>query len=490
MTNNKVIVNKRVKINAATFIDGVEASIPSAQKILSVTASSRLTSCEALNGEIKAAGKIIVKIIYLDSENRVESYERATDFLSSVSAPELIASYRVVLSSRVTEVAFSGTANINIQVTHELSGYYISEGSLSFLECNEEDIRCLTTAVKVESISALGGALVTAAQSFEAKRPLAKILAYSSDCWLNNTVASEGQYQIEGEILTNIIALDTNGELLSQTFMLPFAGEFSEASLTADAELVLDCFAKSTTITIESEGSVNLILDVEAEIKGCAITSTEINGISDAYSTMSELVLHSNTARLDSNICYRRVRERVSGTANIDDGALRSIECILSPSTGSVGTGNGFGLTVEGIVSTSVVYSTHEGTTGSVVIEAPYQISVTQDYSCDVDLMPNVIIAGCNAKITGSSEIEATFDLIVTVRGIKEEEVTLLDGIEYGVDKETDNVAISLYIAQRGESLWNIAKELSADEDVLLKQNPNIKLPLQGGEKILLYRSL
>ena len=65
---------------------------------------------------------------------------------------------------------------------------------------------------------------------------------------------------------------------------------------------------------------------------------------------------------------------------------------------------------------------------------------------------------------------------------------TIVEDMEEGAAKEDDNIAISLYIAKEGESLWDVAKMLSTDEKTLMQLNPDIKLPLRSGDKILLYR--
>ncbi|MFA6766684.1 MAG: LysM domain-containing protein, partial [Clostridia bacterium] len=87
-------------------------------------------------------------------------------------------------------------------------------------------------------------------------------------------------------------------------------------------------------------------------------------------------------------------------------------------------------------------------------------------------------------------EISLTFETALNVKGASCEETTFLEDIQMGAPKEDNNVAISLYITKEGESLWDIAKSLSTDEQTLLNLNPDIKLPLKSGEKILLYREL
>ena len=60
---------------------------------------------------------------------------------------------------------------------------------------------------------------------------------------------------------------------------------------------------------------------------------------------------------------------------------------------------------------------------------------------------------------------------------------TIVEDMEEGAAKEDDNIAISLYIAKEGESLWDVAKMLSTDEKTLMQLNPDIKLPLRSGDK-------
>ena len=48
--------------------------------------------------------------------------------------------------------------------------------------------------------------------------------------------------------------------------------------------------------------------------------------------------------------------------------------------------------------------------------------------------------------------------------------------------------AISVFVATRGDDLWDVAKRLGSDEEEILKYNSDLTFPLDGDERVILYR--
>ena len=88
----------------------------------------------------------------------------------------------------------------------------------------------------------------------------------------------------------------------------------------------------------------------------------------------------------------------------------------------------------------------------------------------------------------GSSDLEVTVELVVTVRGIKLNIISLGTDLEIGDAKEIDDFAISLYVVKQGETLYDVAKALNTEESTLTRLNEDISFPLKGGEKVLFYK--
>ena len=59
-----------------------------------------------------------------------------------------------------------------------------------------------------------------------------------------------------------------------------------------------------------------------------------------------------------------------------------------------------------------------------------------------------------------------------------------------GAEKEPNTEAISLYIAQEGDTRWELCKALTATPDEIMGQNPALTVPLKEGERVVYFRAL
>ena len=57
-------------------------------------------------------------------------------------------------------------------------------------------------------------------------------------------------------------------------------------------------------------------------------------------------------------------------------------------------------------------------------------------------------------------------------------------------EKSENSAALTVHLAAKGEGIWEVAKSAGCPPDDIMRQNPALTLPLQGGERILIYRSV
>ena len=62
--------------------------------------------------------------------------------------------------------------------------------------------------------------------------------------------------------------------------------------------------------------------------------------------------------------------------------------------------------------------------------------------------------------------------------------------IELGAEKDVNKSAVSVYIAEDGESVWDAAKALSARPDEIRAQNSDLKEPFNAGDKVFFFRRI
>ena len=66
----------------------------------------------------------------------------------------------------------------------------------------------------------------------------------------------------------------------------------------------------------------------------------------------------------------------------------------------------------------------------------------------------------------------------------------MLVGLETGEPRPRPDCAFSVYIARRGDTLWEAAKELGVTPEAVIGFNPDVAVPLSGGERLVAYRHL
>ena len=66
--------------------------------------------------------------------------------------------------------------------------------------------------------------------------------------------------------------------------------------------------------------------------------------------------------------------------------------------------------------------------------------------------------------------------------------ITVIDSVNETGIRKSENSAISVYVPQSGDTLWDISKQLRVSGDEILRCNEGLEFPLKGDERIVIYR--
>lgn len=490
MTENKTVnSNTKELLQTVSFGERRELNVPDGQQIICVTAKSRVSSVEALNNELRINVNTEFTAICRNSEGGFETVKVSAENARSVVKEGIKPSTRAVVDANVTDCEFTQSGGGTATATVEISGWFLKENVLEYLNSELENIHCRTSGVQVENIAVLKDSGLTLTHSNEARMPVKKILDCLDCVTVNNIYPSAGVFQIEGELITRIAAITDNNQFLTQTFSHPFSTEIGEEFCRADSTVDVQATVIKSEVTLSDGDERILITDTEISFRYSVLESLEISGVTDCYSVTNELALASSTATLDKCFCYRTVRDKAASVLKAD-GVINEIGCVINPMLVTAEASFDECLKVEGLICATVIYYDENNSCVSKQAEIPFVTEVSKDYECSSSLTPSVCITNVSARLRTGTEMEITAEFTVTVRGVSESETTLISSVEVGAEKEENEYAISLYIVKPGEALWDVAKALNSDEETLLKLNSDLTTPLKGGEKILLYKEL
>ena len=97
-------------------------------------------------------------------------------------------------------------------------------------------------------------------------------------------------------------------------------------------------------------------------------------------------------------------------------------------------------------------------------------------------------MCGVGVRRKGGGEIEAEGTLKILVKTYEEISSAFLSDIEEGDEIEENDSAISVYLPVKGDDLWTTAKRLLQFPEEFQKCNEGLNFPLQGEERLLVYR--
>lgn len=487
--DNTITVNANSKeiIKDVLFQESCEGRIESGEKVLGVTAESIVAGRESLNGELRVNVRTVFRIIKRNSDGTYLSEKIDSESMHTITNDNVLPTTKCCLHTHITDCSYVVGTSVKCKATVEIFGWFIREKTLEFFDSGFSGVYSKTCNVNVENIVALNESKLTLSFTDEMRMPIVQIIDYSAFISTGTVYPASGNFRLDGDITLRLTAITDNGQFITQSFSHPFNVDEVDERITSDMRIEIDGIISGLNFTITESDKRIVVSDVDLRLCGVGLQENEVQSVCDVYSITHETEIIADIAEVNTNICLRSVREKASVTENV--GNITEVLAVLTPTISVTGTRNSDGVKTEGIIQTTVIYVDGENVL-SREAEIPFMSVIGADFPCESIFVPDVTITAISARPRGGSEIEITVELLVVVKGTQNKEINIISGITIGEEKEEEDFAVCLYIVKPDETLWEVAKALNTDEGTLIKQNEDIILPLKGGEKIILYKSL
>lgn len=93
-----------------------------------------------------------------------------------------------------------------------------------------------------------------------------------------------------------------------------------------------------------------------------------------------------------------------------------------------------------------------------------------------------------SCKIRRGSDIDARATVSVNVFVSKKCSATYLSSIAEGDPIQSPSCAFSVHVIGKNETIWDVSKAIGLSPEDVEKQNPQLKQPFVGGERVVAYR--
>ena len=467
----------------------VECRVPGLEivNVLATQAKAVAIACECLDGEVKYGGKLIVSIVYEDVQKKICRIERGAEFYHK-------ADDGCVTPACFGQVVFHAE---NITTRREGTGLYVSvvvgaqidvfgTKTREYLIGGENLVVKKKPAAMIKAFCVSGE--VQTEDEFDTDY-VGDILLHSERAILSSAVAKAGQIDISGEACVNFCVLKRDDSLCSYERFIPFALQIPCEEAFGNVGVGVRLTVDEITINAacdEERGVSQMNVDIVVKADCTVYVKEEILVTDDAFSLTHEITLKKEKSGGRYLTNCKRMVEHVGGDGvllggNTADGALvtafaphAEVTCRKTQSGGEI----------EGVLQADLLIKGEDGGYKRNLLSLPFLFPIGE---IDDETEAEAVVSGVSIrkKADGGIAAEGTLKLFVkTYRQIAEEYVCQA---EEGEEYPKTNAAFQIFAPREGEDLWQVAKRLKKRTEEVEKCNPDLRFPIQKGEKIFIY---
>ncbi len=487
-SGKKTEVYDHIKVECKT-----EILTEDVKRVLNVCVFPSLTHCDAEDGKINYTGKATFYICYEDSDGTIRKCEYGNEFSGTVANKEIISCRALTdLNVEKTETDASGiklTVSAIISVKAEIKRQEEASALVG-----GENLICKADEISVKKGFGVKEGVYPVEEQFELPYAVEEVLFHRAEPVVTSVQCGVGCIIVDGEVRLSAILLQKNQkkDIIKENKTLPFRieVEYEDAmpTLTAVSKAVLKSF--KTDIAVDEDGgkssvTANVLITFYSE----TFSTETVNLATDVFS------LTDNTETERGELCsvealdVRTCSFKISSSYTLDEACKTAkLKAVAGEHADIMEiTQTDSGLTVTGTLSATAYLLNDELRLITRKIEIPF------DASCDVAVEPECTleakaVADCvSAKLT-ASDLELDVELTATFYPTKERQFKYIKGVKSTGEKQQNDCAISVYIPLEGENLWSLSKRLNVSPETLSQTNPDLKFPLSGTERIVVYR--
>ncbi len=506
------LVKDILKINEIRGKERVEALVeaemylnhtkPEIEKILWTDGKVEIMNVKIIQNKVLVSGIVKLKVVYKAAGEDLEIYilETTTDFNEEVEIEGIDEemSSDVKANLEYIEYEIVDAKKVLLQALVNIDAKVESINSIEIIQNikGEENLQTLKEKIGYKDILASNESNVLVREAFELEDnmpAIEEVLKVQLEVYEDESKVVEDGLIIAGIVKGSLLYIG-DGKLNSIKKEMSFNHFLDMPGIERDLNCQLDLEIDSGDYELKEdiEGNLRIVdLEVKVKVKGKVYEEKEKDIIVDVYSTKREINVEKEEIEVFQNIKNFIMKEKVK--RQIKD---KSFDEVYSIEGNPVLVDSRYidgKIVIEGFLSTNIVYL--EGNTKEIEIthqELPFKFYIDGEdiEASNIIIDIDCILEGISYKIdNGELEIEGSLRNDIQVTSKKKVNIILnLESTDKLIDKKSRS-SITIYIVQKGDMLWDIAKRYNTTmEEIVLSNNLSPSELIMPGEKIIIEK--
>ncbi len=460
---------------------------PDIERILKCRMTRSITSRNISGNRLDVDGVSVVRIYYLDSKKQaVRCCEHTSPFTCSFelknTAPDATACIRT--KTEYLNCRAVGPRRLDIHGAFTVTAAVMHRGEQEYCTgIQGDDIRQKKHTEQISVLRGLASQQFTVSEVLDigqGKQTPENILRYElcfirGECRaINDKLMLRGELQLRVLYVTDI----ETGMQDHMSFTVPVSQVIDVPGITDSTENDIRVGILGSDVSLRSEYDEDSTL-ITLEARLCAdvlaYENSSVSVIDDAYSTAYELQLGCRSIPARRLAGKLEMTPSVRGELSTGDDLITRVTDIWCDGISFITSAENGQLTIRGKLSCCMLALDTE--------QIPFCAEKTIDFSFDapvpegtenVSVSADIIVPAVSFRITGDNTAEIKADLRIDGCIYSDSQVrciTSVQGLEDRKREKDSTAALTLYYADEGEKLWDIARMYCTSVEAIRSEN-------------------
>lgn len=478
-------------------------SKPNIEKILWTDGLVEILSTKVIRDRIVVSGVVKFKVVYKsdEEENNIYSIDTNADFREEIEIKGITEEMSAGIKPNIEYIQeeIIDERKLSLKALVSLVGKVEQVNTIEIIKGLGEikDLQTLKETIKYKEIYGRETSYAIVKEAFEIgeeKPKIEEILKISINAYEQESTVVEDRIIVSGIVNARIIYYGED-RIATIEEEMPFSHflEIPGALDNINSELTIEVVEGGYEV-LENEIGQLKILDLETKLRisGTAFSENEKSLIVDAYSTKEKVKIEMKEINLMENVKSMVHRENIY--KDLSDNQIKEIYNLTGY---PVIVDSRFGedeVVVEGILQLQIIYL-EEGTeeVSTLREEIPYKYYLPMEdkrpgATIDIDITlesikPNISKDSFSIEAVIKHKININRNRLLSIINSIDETGELID--------KKNRPSITIYIVQRDDILWDIAKRYNTTIEEILQANENINPNnIMPGEKIIIEKKV
>lgn len=471
---------------------------PDIEKILRCKITPKIYNRNISGGQLQIDGTTVVTVLYVTTQNKIRACEQNLPFSGVFQindAPENCIIDTSVKAEYVNCRALS-PRRLAVHGAFSLYAKVLCKSEMELCSPNEDEkLECRTKNIKATSVETLCQEVFSAGDeiSISNKPPIEVIIDTNVKANITDFRTIPDKLMVNGELNVKLLYLSNveSGELQQIDYIIPFSQVADCPGLTEDLIVAPELNLMSYDVRLKSDILAETpVADVDAKLSVTVFgySSMEVPIITDAYSTDfvtdigNELISSTSDIEIVKDTFMQKEDIPLEGTNISSVFDLSNEYCQLSPIISQDG------ITLNSKLNVCILGNDNENNPIYLerTIEFSKPLSFDKPFNNVEKYSSSIVSISYRLGDNNNLELRIEVRYCLTLTNVEKHNAIVKACADEDKKIQKDNCALTLYFAEKGESLWDIAKEYNTKQQSIFEENSLEKDILDSSKMLLI----